>query len=57
MTKSKKIICIILAGLIAVSAVAGTLFYVFNRYSKSDFTMLNLPVNPDDHVEFRNNPR
>ena len=55
MTKSKKIICIILAGLIAVSAVAGTLFYVFNRYSKSDFVMLNLPVNPDNRVEFRNN--
>ncbi len=54
MTKSKKIICIILAGLIAVSAVTGTLFYIFNRYSKTDFAVLTLPANPDNYVDFRN---
>lgn len=53
MTKSRKIICIVLAGLIAVSAVAGTLIYIFNLHSKSDFIISNLPVNPDNRVEFR----
>lgn len=53
MNKSKKIICIVLAGLIAFSAVAGTIFMFLNKYNKSNITLLNLPINSNNHVNFR----
>lgn len=53
MNKSKKIICIVLAGLIAFSAVVGTIFMFLNKYNKSNITLLNLPINSNNHVNFR----
>ena len=57
MNKSKKIICIVLAGLIAFSAVAGTIFIFLNKYSKSNITLLNFPINSKNHVNLRESVR
>ena len=57
MNKSKKIICIVLAGLIAFSAVAGTIFIFLNKYSKINITLLNFPINSKNHVNFRESVR
>lgn len=54
MTKTKKIFCIILAGLIAVSAFSGTLFYILSRYKNTEFTVLKYPANTDNYVNFKN---
>ena len=53
MNKSKKTIYIVLAGLIAFSAVAGTIFMFLNKYNKSNITLLNSPINSQNHVNFR----
>ena len=55
MLKNKKIMLIILAGLIAVLAVTGIIFYVVGSFGKHDTAMLTAPTNSDNRVEFRDN--
>ena len=53
MTKNKKVLCIVLAGIIVFLTVAGILFYIFGYYGKKDFSLLKLPVNPHNYVDFK----
>lgn len=55
MTKSVKIICVILAFLITILTVVGMLFYVFNYSGKNNFSLINLPSNADNYVKFNKN--